>query len=157
VFGAIELIVVAIAVLFAIMLLERMIRERRVDLPEGVTLEREHASGLNLRDTLRGLRPRRASRRARPHDDGTPAAALRVMYWRFLALAERHRAGWREIAETPAEHAARISSLAPVWAEGAPIVRAFEDLRYGEEPPSPEVLERARAAFSTLEARVRAS
>jgi hypothetical protein len=155
VFGAVELIVVAIAVLFAIMLLDRMLRERRVDLPEGVTLEREQAGGLNLRDTLRGLRPRRPSRRVRPREDGTPAAALRLLYWRFLALAEANRAGWRETAETPAEHAARISSVAPVWADGAPIVRAFEDLRYGELPPSPEVLQRARDAYRALETRLR--
>ena len=157
VFGALELIVVAIAVLIAVVLLDRMIRERRLDLPEGVLLEREPAGGMNLRDMLRGLRPRRAARRQRPQEDGTPAAALRLLYWRFLALAESQRVGWREAYETPSEHAARISSVAAVWTEGAPIVRAFEDLRYGEQPPSPDDLERARVAYRSLETRVRAS
>src|SRR4051812_18087084 len=157
VFGALELIVVAIGVLIAVILLDRMIRERRLDLPEGVILEREHAGGLNMREMLRGLRPRRTVRRQRPRDDGTPAAALRLLYWRFLALAESQRVGWREAYETPSEHAARISNVAPLWAEGAPIVRAFEDLRYGEQSPSPDELERARIAYRSLETRVRAS
>lgn len=157
VFGALELIVVGIAVLVAVALLDRMLRERRVDLPEGVTLERESARGLGLLDTLRGLRPRRAARRRRPHDDGTPAAAMRVLYWRFLALAEASRAGWREPHETPSEHAARIANGAPAWAAGAPIVRAFEDLRYGEQAPSAEALALAREAYRGLEDRLRAS
>ena len=157
VFGALELIVIGIGVLVALVLLERMIRERRVDLPEGVTLEREYAGGINLRDTLRGLRPRRATRRRKPHDDGTPAAAMRILYWRFLALAEKQRVGWRETYETPSEHVARVTGLAPVWAEAEPIVRAFEDLRYGEEDPSSDTVRRATDALRSLETRVRAS
>jgi len=157
VFGFVELIIVAIAVLIAVVLLERMLRERKLDLPEGVILEREHADGISLRDTLRGLRPRRAAARRRPHDDGTPAAALRILYWRFLALAAANRAGWREAYETPSEHAARITGVAPAWAEAAPIVRAFEDLRYGEASPSVETVGRARDAYHALEKRIRAS
>src|SRR6202008_3336955 len=130
------------------------IRERRIDLPEGVTLEREYAGGINLRDTLRGLRPRRATRRRKPHDDGTPAAAMRILYWRFLALAEKQRVGWRETYETPSEHVARVTALAPVWPEAEPIVRAFEDLRYGEEDPSSDTVRRATDALRSLETRV---
>ena len=155
VFGAVELLIVAVAVLFGLVLLDRMLRERRLDLPEGVSLERESVSGIGLMDALRGLRPRRAARRPRPREDGTPAGSLRVLYWRFLALAEARGAGWRPMPETPAEHHSRIASATPIWAAGAPIVRAFEDLRYGEEVPSSETLERAREAYRALETRPR--
>ncbi|HJW49957.1 MAG TPA: hypothetical protein VJ726_11115, partial [Candidatus Limnocylindria bacterium] len=40
VFGAVELIIVFIALLVAVILFDRMLRERRLELPEGVTLER---------------------------------------------------------------------------------------------------------------------
>jgi len=92
-----------------------------------------------------------------PREDGTPAGSLRVLYWRFLALAEARGAGWRPAPETPAEHHARIASAAPMWADAAPIVRAFEDLRYGNEDPAPETLDRAREAYRALEARPRGS
>jgi hypothetical protein len=157
VFGAVELIVVAFAALVAVLLLDRMLRERRVDLPEGGTRERESSGGLGLLDTLRGLRPRRPATRRRPHDDGSPEAAMRVLYWRFLALAESNRAGWRESHETPAEHAARIANGSAVWTMGAPIVRGFEELRYGEVAPLAEDLARARDAYRGLEDRLRAS
>jgi hypothetical protein len=155
VFGALELLVVAVAVLIGVLLLERMLRERRTLLPEGVSLERESASGIGLWDTLRGLRPRRAPKRRRPREDGTPAGSLRVLYWRFLALAESRGAGWRADPETPGEHAARIAMATPVWSAAAPLVRAFEDLRYGEQEPAPDVLQRAREAYGALEAQPR--
>ena len=157
VFGAVELIIAAVAVLVALLLLDRMLRERRLELPEGVTLERESAEGISLRDTLRGLRPRRGQRRRRPRDDGTPAAALRVVYWRFLELADRHGPGWREPHETPAEHGARATGIAPRWSLGAPIIRAFEDLRYGGTDPDPATVTRTRLALTELEVAIRGS
>jgi len=157
VFGALELLVAAVAVLIGIFLFERMLRERSLDLPEGVSLEREHASGIGLGDTLRGLRPRRAARRQRPHDDGTTADALRVLYWRFLALAEKRGAGWREAAETPSEHRDRIAGTQPSWRAATPIVSAFEDLRYGEIDPDASAVARARDALRGLEAATRGS
>ncbi len=157
VFGAVELIIVAIAVLVAILLFDRMLRERRLELPEGVTLEREDTTGISLMDALRGLRPRLAPRRRRPRDDGTPAGALRLLYWRFLELAERHGAGWREAHETPAEHGARIGAAAPSWNEGAPIVHAFEDVRYGELTPDPATVAGTREALRRLEGAIRGS
>ena len=108
-------------------------------------------------DTLRGLRPKRGARRSRPRDDGTAGGALRLLYWRFLALAESRGAGWRAIAETPAEHEARVASMTPAWSGSATIVRAFEDLRYGEQDPSPDTLARAREAYRGLETRPRGS
>lgn len=157
VFGAVELIIVAIAVLVAIVLLDRMLRERRLELPEGVTLEREDTTGISLWDTLRGLRPRLAPRRRRPRDDGTPAGALRLLYWRFLELAERRGAGWREPHETPAEHGARISAAAAVWGGGAPVVHAFEDMRYGERIPDETTITSTRESLRRLEGTLRGS
>jgi uncharacterized protein DUF4129 len=157
VFGGVELVIVAIAVLVALVLLERMLRERRLDLPEGVTLEREHADGISLRAALGALRPRRAAKRRRPRDDGSPAAAIRSLYWRFLELAESRGAGWREGGETPAEHQERIAKVAPVWGAAAPLVRAFEDVRYGEIAPDATVVGGASAVLRTLEAGTRRS
>ncbi len=157
VFGALELIVVAFALLFALLLLDRMLRERRVQLAPGVTLEREAAEGLGLLDTLRSLRRSRGPGRVRPRDDGTPAGALRAVYWRFLELAEQRGAGWRASAETPGEHGARIAAGDASWRAAEPIVRAFEDLRYGEIDPTAETLLRARDALRTVEAPARAS
>ena len=128
-----------------------MLRERRLDLPEGVSLERESASGISLMDTLRGLRPHRAARRQRPREDGTPAGSLRVLYWRFLALAEARGAGWRPEPETPAEHHSRITSAMPIWADAAPIVRAFEDLRYAKGSAPDVCSARAATARSRLD------
>ena len=157
VFGGLELLVVAIAVLVAIVLLERMIREMRQELPEGVTLEREHVDGVGLGAALRGLRPQRVARARGPADDGTLAGALRVLYWRFLALAERRGAGWRAAAETPAEHQARISGTDPRWRDARELVHAFEELRYGEIDPDRRVVDRARETLRTLEAATRPS
>jgi hypothetical protein len=157
VFGAVELLVVAGAVLFGILLLDRMLRERRLDLPDGATLERETAAGIGLMDTLRGLRPRRRVRRMRPREDGTAGGAMRVLYWRFLALAESRGAGWREPAETPAEHETRLARSSDAWTGAAPLVRSFEDLRYGDVEPTPDGMQRARDALRALETRPRGS
>jgi hypothetical protein len=157
VFGAVELLIVAVAVLFAIVLLDRMLRERRMELPEGVTLEREGTEGLSLMDTLRRLRPRVPARRRRPRDDGTHAGALRVLYWRFLDLAERHGPGWRETYETPAEHEGRAVARDASWRQSEPLVRAFEDLRYGEREPDADTVARSRDALGKLEAATRGS
>ena len=157
VFGAVELLIVAVAVIVGLVLFDRMLRERRLDLPEGVSLERESASGIGLRDMLRGLRPKRGARRARPRDDGTAAGALRLLYWRFLALAESRGAGWRAVAETPAEHEERVTSRGAGWNGATTIVRAFEELRYGELDPSADALERAREAYRGLENPTRGS
>ncbi|MDQ2950682.1 MAG: hypothetical protein M3R54_00295, partial [Chloroflexota bacterium] len=51
VFGAVELLIVAVAVIVGLVLFDRMLRERRLDLPEGVSLEREDAAGISLLDT----------------------------------------------------------------------------------------------------------
>jgi hypothetical protein len=157
VFGAIELIVVAIGVLVAIVLLDRMLRERRMELAEGATLERETADGISLMDTLRGLRPRGPRRRHAPREDGTAAGAIRVLYWKFLHLAERRGAGWREEYETPAEHDARLRSAESRWGAAAPVVRAFEDVRYGEDEPDRATVTSAREALRTAEASLRGS
>ena len=152
VFGAMELVVVAIGVLVALVLLERMVRERRAALAEGVTLEREATGGMSLLDALRALRPAGRTRRRPPRDDGTPESVLRLAYWRFLQLAERRGAGWRAEPETPAEHQTRIASADPAWRAASPIVRAFEDLRYGEARPDPAVVAGVREALRGLEA-----
>ena len=156
-FGFVELVIVAVAVLVAIVLLDRMIRERRLELPEGVTLEREHTIGIGLIDALRGLRPRARARRAPPVDDGSPEAAIRLAYWRFLRLAERYGPGWRTADETPTEHAVRAASHGPAWRGAEPIVRAFEDVRYGDIRPQVATVVHARAALATLERAVRTS
>lgn len=155
VFGAVELLVALIAVAFGIILIDRLTRERRSALPDGATLEREHAAGASLRDTLAALLPRRAARRLRPRDDGSAAAAVRLFYWRFLTLAERAGAGWRADAETPAEHWTRLRQQDPAWAVARPIVEAFESVRYGEEDPPPRLVDGARAAYGELASRRR--
>ena len=157
VFGAVELIIVLGAALVALFLFDRMLRERRLELPEGVTLERGTAEGFGLGDMLRRLRPRRAESRRAPRDDGTPSGALRLLYWRFLTLAERAGVGWRQPQETPAEHLARIASEDARWSSGGALVHAFEDLRYGDAVPDGATLENARASLRTLEAARRAS
>ena len=157
VFGGLELIIVAIAAVVALVLLERMIREMRQDLPEGVTLERESVEGIGLGAALGLLRrPRRGARHA-PTDDGTLAGALRVLYWRFLDLADRRGAGWRGVAETPAEHQARIASQDGRWRDAAGLVHAFEALRYGEADPESADVDRARETLRALEAATRPS
>ena len=157
VFGAVELFIVLGAALVALFLFERMLRERRLELPEGVTLERGTTEGFGFGDMLRRLRPRRGTARRAPRDDGSPSGTLRLLYWRFLALAERAGVGWRQPEETPAEHLARIANEDARWAAGAPLVRAFEDLRYGDTAPDPATLDHARVALRSLETARRAS
>lgn len=157
VFGAAELLIVLAAALVALFLFDRMLRERRLELPEGVTLERGTAEGFGLGDMLWRLRPRRGPSRHAPRDDGSSSGALRVLYWRFLTLAERAGVGWRHSHETPAEHLARIATADARWSAGDPLVHAFEDLRYGEAAPDAATLEGARVALRTLETARRAS
>jgi uncharacterized protein DUF4129 len=155
VIGGIEILVLIVVILVAIVLLDRAVRERRLTLPEGAELERASVSGSTLGATLRSLFPRRSASRHAPRDDGTPAAALRLIYWRLLALAERAGPGWRAAAETPSEHQRRITGVDPRWAAASPIVAAFEDLRYGEQMPDVDTLVRARDALRAVEAAVR--
>jgi hypothetical protein len=157
VFGAVELIIVVVAALVALILFDRMLRERRLELPEGVTLERGTAEGFGLGDMLRRLRPRRGATRRAPRDDGTASGTLRLLYWRFLMLAERAGVGWRQPHETPAEHIARITSEDRRWSAGDELVRAFEDMRYGEAVPDTATLDHARVSLRTLENARRAS
>ena len=154
--GGFEIVILIVVILVALVLFERAVRERRLTLPEGAELERAAASsGLTLAATLRSLFPRRAAGRHAPRDDGTPAAALRLIYWRLLALADRAGQGWRAAAETPSEHQRRITGADPRWAAASPIVLAFEDLRYGERIPDPDTVARARDTLRSLEAAVR--
>lgn len=153
VFGAVELMVALFAVAFGIVLIDRLTRERRSALPEGATLERASASGMSLGNTLRGLLPRRARSRSRPRDDGSAAAAVRLLYWRFLELAEGAGAGWRAAAETPGEHQTRLRLTDARWSPAVVIVEAFERVRYGEEDPPAELVERARGALRELVSR----
>ena len=157
VFGAVEMLIVLGAALVALFLFDRMLRERRLELPEGATLERGSAEGFGLGDMLRRLRPRRGVSRRAPRDDGSPGGALRLLYWRFLMLADRAGVGWRQPQETPAEHLARIAGEDPRWSAGGPLVHAFEDLRYGEAAPEPLTLDHARVALRALEKARRAS
>ena len=154
--GGFEIIIFIVVILVALVLFERAVRERRLTLPEGAQLEREAASGgLTLGATLRSLFPRRGAQRRPPREDGTPAATLRLIYWRLLALADRAGQGWRAAAETPSEHQRRITGADPRWAAALPIVVAFEDLRYGEQVPDDATVGRARDALRALEAAVR--
>jgi hypothetical protein len=157
VFGAVELIIVVIALLVAVILFDRMLRERRLELPEGVTLERGAAEGFGLGDMLRRLRPSRGVARRAPREDGTASGTLRLLYWRFLSLAERAGVGWRQPHETPAEHLARIAREDARWSAGGALVRAFEDMRYGEAAPDATTVDHARVALRTLENARRAS
>jgi len=157
VFGAVEMVIVLGAALVALFLFDRMLRERRLELPEGATLERDAAEGFGLGDMLRRLRRQRGVSRHAPRDDGSPSSTLRLLYWRFLALAERAGAGWRQPQETPAEHLARIRGEDARWSAGDPLVHAFEELRYGEAAPDAETLDHARGALRALEDARRAS
>ncbi|HUG56298.1 MAG TPA: hypothetical protein VMJ92_04395, partial [Candidatus Limnocylindrales bacterium] len=95
VFGAIELLIAMVAVVIGVVLVLRLMNERRAALPAGVSLERAHEAGIGLRATLRALFPSRTHRARAPADDGSPAAALRLLYWRFLERVERSGQGWR--------------------------------------------------------------
>lgn len=153
VFGAVEILIAMIAVVFGIVLIDRLTRERRSPLPEGATLEREHAAGVSLRDTLTGLLPHRRARRVRPRDDASASTAVRILYWRFLALAEATGAGWRALPETPGEHWQRLRQADARWIPAGPVVAAFERLRYGESEPTAEELEAARSGYRELASR----
>jgi hypothetical protein len=153
--GGFEIVIAIFLVLVALVLLERAVRERRIALPEGAQLDRSTAAGLTLGAMLRSLFPRRPATRRPPRDDGSSAAALRLLYWRLLALAEAAGHGWRVAAATPSEHQRHLAATDPRWAAAMPIVRAFEDLRYGELEPDPESVMRARAALRAVETATR--
>jgi hypothetical protein len=155
VIGGFEILFAIVILLVALVLLDRAVRERRLSLPQGAELERDAVTGLSVGATLRSLLPRRPVRRQAPRDDGTPAAALRLIYWRLLALADRAGLGWRAAAETPSEHHRRITGADPRWAAASPIVTAFEDLRYGELAPDRARVAVARDALRAVEAAVR--
>ena len=155
VIGGLEIVIIVFVILVALVLLERAVRERRIAMPDGAELERGSVDGLSLGETLRGLFPHRLARRRPPRDDGSASAALRVVYWRFLALAERAGHGWRVTAETPAEHQRRLAGADARWEAATPIVAAFEDLRYGEVAPDHATVSRARAVLRALEVAVR--
>ena len=149
--GTIELIIGAIALVVVIILVDRMARERRESLPEGATLDRSSISGDGLGAFFGGLLARRAPRPQPPRDDGTPGGALRSLYWRYLARLDAIGLGWRRPGETPAEHQARALQHAVRFGAAAVLVRAFEDLRYGERDPDPATLAAARRALAAVE------
>lgn len=146
--GAIELIVGAVALVVVIILVDRMARERREALPEGATLDRAGIAGEGLGAFFGGLFPRHARRPQPPRDDGTPGGALRSLYWRYLARLDDVGLGWRRAGDTPAEHQARAEQHAERFGDAAVLVRAFEDLRYGERDPDPATLAAARRALA---------
>ncbi|MDP9264619.1 MAG: DUF4129 domain-containing protein [Chloroflexota bacterium] len=150
VFGAVEVLVALVGVLVALLLVDRLMRERRAALPEGSTIERERADGLSLRASLATLLPQRRQRRRAPSDDGSLATGVRLLYWRFLALAEGRGAGWRTETETPSEHLSRIAAASPEWLGARPVVAAFEELRYAERVPDAARIDAARQALRSL-------
>ncbi|MFN2521208.1 MAG: DUF4129 domain-containing protein [Candidatus Limnocylindria bacterium] len=150
VFGAVEVLVALVAVVIGILLVDRLVRDRRAELPDGSTLERERTGGLSLRASLATLLPHRRPRRRAPDDDGSLATLVRLLYWRFLALAESRGAGWRADAETPSEHLARLAAASPEWRSAAPVVAAFEELRYAERVPDAARIDAARGALRVL-------
>jgi hypothetical protein len=149
--GAIEIIVAAVALIVAIVLIDRMTRERRQMLPEGATLDRESSSGEGVAAFLAGLLPRRARRARAPKDDGTPGGALRALYWRYLARGDANGIEWRATGETPAEHHDRSVISTPRNEAATVLVRAFEDLRYGERDPDATTLDAARRSLMSIE------
>lgn len=151
VFGAVEILIALVALLFAVALVARLVQERRAALPTGVSLERERVEGLGLGATLRTLLPRRSPRRTPSPDDGSRASAIRRLYWRLLERAERAGPGWRAAAETPAEHEVRLAASEGRWRAAAPLVRAFEEVRYGEREPDEATLAAAREALRRVE------
>jgi len=149
--GAVEIVIAAIALIVVIILVDRMTRERRQALPEGATLDREASAGEGIGAFVAGLLPRRAQRLRPPRDDGTPAGALRAMYWRYLARSDSSGVTWRATGETPAEHHRRAVTRAPRHEAAAVLVRAFEDLRYGERDPDAATLAAARRSLAAVE------
>ena len=151
--GAVEILIALVAIAFGLLLVERMVRERRAGLPPGATLERERVEGIDLGAMLGALRgPRAWRRRAAPPDDGSPAATARILYWRFLALAERAGPGRRTPTDTPLEHVAQIAAAESRWSTALPVVAAFSAVRYAERAPAPAELDAARVALRGLEA-----
>lgn len=151
VFGAIEVVVAIVALAVAVFLIVRLAEERRALLTEGVSLVREAVDGIGLRATLGTLLPRRAPKGQPPRDDATAATRLRRVYWRLLDVAERDGPGRRGPAETPAEHERRLVRAGERWRAASEVVRAFEDLRYGEREPDGATVERAAAALARVE------
>ncbi|HEV2010760.1 MAG TPA: DUF4129 domain-containing protein [Candidatus Limnocylindria bacterium] len=151
VMGAVEIVIAIVALLVVAILVERMARERRQSIPEGATLDRESSVGEGLGAFLAGLLPRRTHRPAPPLDDGTPTGALRVLYWRYLARGEASGVAWRAAGETPSEHQARAVATADRHEAASALVRAFEDLRYGERDPTTATVAAARRALAAIE------
>ena len=149
--GAVEIVIAAIALIVVIILVDRMTRERRQALPEGATLDREASAGEGIGAFVAGLLPRRAQRLRPPRADGTPAGALRALYWRYLARSDSSGVTWRATGETPAEHHRRAVTRAPRHEAAAVLVRAFEDLRYGERDPDAATLAAARRSLAAVE------
>src|SRR5207302_1790230 len=54
--GGFEILIVVVVAAVALVLLERVVRERRITLPEGGALERADAAGLGLGETFEELR-----------------------------------------------------------------------------------------------------
>ena len=151
VIGAFEIVIAVVALLVLVILVERMTRERREALPAGATLDREALAGESLGAFLAGLLPRPVRRARAPRDDGTPAGALRALYWRYLARSDASGVPWRAVGETPAEHQSRAVAAAPVHVAADVLVRAFEDLRYGDRDPAPATVAAARQAVAAVE------
>ncbi len=152
VFGAVEVVVALVALLVALALVARLIEERRAVTGAGVSVAREPVEGIGLGATLAALFPRRGRAVGPPADDGTPATRLRRLYWRLLDVAEREGPGRRGPSETPAEHERRLLAAAERWRDASQIVRAFEDMRYGERDPDAATLGRAAEALRRVEA-----
>jgi hypothetical protein len=149
--GAVEVVIGLVALIIVIILVDRMARERRQTLPEGATLDREASAGESVGAFLAGLLPRRARRPAPPRDDGTPAGALRALYWRYLARADAAGIAWRAAGETPREHHDRSLTATPRNEAATVLVRAFEDLRYGERDPDLATVDAARRGLAAIE------
>jgi hypothetical protein len=149
--GVIEILIAIVALAAVVILVDRMARERRGTLPEGATLERDVESGDGLGAFLAGLLPRRARRARAPREDGTAAGALRALYWRYLAQGDAQGVAWRGVGETPAEHHRRALHVAPAHGAATALVRAFEDLRYGDRVPDDATLAAARRGLAALE------
>lgn len=147
IFGAVEAIVALVALGFALALVARLMQERRALLPEGGSVDRSPVEGIGLGAMVRALFPPRRARPRPPADDGTPATALRRVYWALLDLAEREGPGRRAPAETPAEHERRLLGSGERWRDVSGIVRAFEQWRYGDADPDDATVERARGAL----------
>lgn len=137
------LLVIVVSAVLAFLLL-RALLSRRVLLPAGASLEREHVTGMSLGDLLRRLTSRPQGHPPRPGGDDA-AARVRRAYWDLLALAERAGARWRMPHETPREHLGELGDGA--WAPATAVVNAFERVRYGERANAAdaEVAERALA------------